>query len=157
MSLIIKRITADLGIQKLRYLVCDPAMKQKTGAGRGESIFETLLRRQLPMRAGDNDRFNGWMRVHELLRTNAQGQAWLTVSPACKYLIRTFPAMVQDRQDPEDIDTTKDDHAVDALRYFCMSRPSPTRVTTMPALPLNSWGWWEQYHMRQQRGKGVLA
>jgi len=157
MSLTIKRITAELGIRTLRYLVCDPAMKQKTGAGRGESIYETLLRRRLPMRGGDNDRFNGWMRVHELLRTDDQGHAWLTVSPACKYLIRTFPAMVQDRQDAEDIDTTKDDHAVDAVRYFCMSRPSPTRRLATQPPPPNSWGWWEQYHARQQSGKGVLA
>lgn len=124
----IKRITKSLHIERLRYLVCDPAMKAKTGAGRGESIFETLQRRGIPMRAGDNDRFNGWNRVHELLRLDADDQPWITVSPSCAYLIRTLPAQVQDVHDPEDIDSAKDDHAVDALRYGAMSRPSPTHV-----------------------------
>lgn len=152
----IKRITADLGIPKLRYLVCDPAMRQKTGAGRGESIYETLLRRGLPMRGGDNDRFNGWNRVHELLRLDANDQPWLTVSPDCKYLVRTLPAMVQDDHDPEDIDTAKDDHAVDALRYGAMSRPSPTRATAAPPPGEGTWGWWRQHH-EANRGTGVLA
>jgi hypothetical protein len=28
-----------------------------------------------------------------------------------------------DKNNPEDIDTTSEDHAYDALRYGCMSRP----------------------------------
>lgn len=140
-ALEIARITKSLGIERLRYLVCDPAMKQKTGAGRGESIYETLVRRKLPMRGGDNDRFNGWNRMHELLRLDADGEPWVTVSPECRYLTRTLPAMVQDDHDPEDIDTAKDDHAVDAFRYGAMSRPSPTRIVTeRPRPPAGSAG-----------------
>lgn len=156
-ALEITRITKSLGITNLRYVVCDPAMKQKTGAGRGESIFETLLRRGLRMRGGDNDRFNGWNRVHELLRLNDQGEPWLTVAPGCKYLIRTLPAMVQDEHDPEDIDSTKDDHAVDALRYGAMSRPSPTRFVKQETVEPNSIGWWKKYPTGKPRQAGVLA
>ena len=124
----IKKKTRELGIQKLRYLVCDPSMKAKTGHGRGESIMETLQRSGLPMRAGDNDRVNGWLRVHELLRGDVAGVPWLTVEPSCTYLIRSIPAQRSDRLNPDDIDTHGDDHAVDALRYGAMSRPSPTRL-----------------------------
>lgn len=125
----IRKITNDLGVKSLRYIASDPAMWQKTGAGRGESIAETLLRMRLPMRKSDNDRRNGWLRIHELLRDTSDGtRPWLTIDPACTYLIRTLPAMVQDDHDPEDIDTSKDDHACDALRYGAMSRPSPTRI-----------------------------
>lgn len=156
----LKKITADLGIKKLRYIACDPAMWQKTGAGKGESIAETLLRKGLPMRKSDNDRRNGWLRVHELLKVDPDGETqapWLTVAPECKYLIRTLPAMVQDDHDPEDIDTEKDDHAVDALRYGAMSRPSPTRaVKEEKPYPVGSWGWHIQsYH--KEKPKGVLA
>jgi hypothetical protein len=153
----ITRITKQLGIGRLRYLVCDPAMKQKTGAGRGEAIFETLLRKKLPMRAGDNDRFNGWLRVHELLRLDEQDRPWLTVSPACKYLIRTLPAMVQDDHDPEDIDSAKDDHAVDALRYGAMSRPSPTRFVVNTEPKPGTWGFETAWQDRQARRQGVLS
>jgi hypothetical protein len=153
----ITAITKTLGIKRLKYLVCDPAMKQKTGAGRGESIYETLSRRGLPMRAGDNDRFNGWNRVHELLRLNEQDEPWITVSPDCKYLIRTLPAMVQDDHDPEDIDSAKDDHAVDALRYGAMSRPSPTRFVKDESLKPNTIGWWKKYPTGRAQTTGVNA
>jgi hypothetical protein len=133
----IRTITADLGIQKLRYIAADPAMWQKTGAGKGEAIAETLLRMRLPMRKSDNDRFNGWLRIHELLK----GQ-WITVDGIqCPYLLRTLPAMVQDDHDPEDIDTTQEDHAVDALRYGAMSRPSPTRLVTNDQPGPGTWGY----------------
>lgn len=153
----ITRITKDLGIGKLRYLAADPAMWAKTGAGKGESIAETLLRRRLPMRKSDNDRFNGWNRVHEWLRLG-DGQPWLTVSPECTYLIRTLPAMVQDDHDPEDIDTTKDDHAVDALRYGLMSRPSPTRIVVDETPGPGTWGYETAWQDRQaQRDRMVIA
>lgn len=153
----IRRITATLGIERLRYVAGDPAMWAKTGAGKGESIAETLLRRGVPMRKSDNDRFNGWNRVHEWLRLPEDGQPWLTVAPACAYLIRTLPAMVQDDHDPEDVDTTKDDHAVDALRYGVMSRPHPSRPDRAPEPGPGTWGFETAYAESLTKGTGVLA
>lgn len=150
-------VTRDLGM-KLRYIAADPAMWAKTGAGRGESIAETLLRLRLPMRKSDNDRFNGWLRVHELLRAMPSGhRPWLTVEPDCKYLIRTLPAMVQDKDHPDDLDSSKDDHAVDALRYGAMSRPSPSRITGPPAPGPGTWGFETAWQDAQAKGSGVLA
>ena len=148
--------TKALGCARMRYIACDPAMWQKTGAGRGESIAETLQRLQLPVRKSDNDRFLGWLRVHELLRDHPDGNGpYLTVDPGCTYLIRTLPAMVQDKHDPEDLDSAKDDHAVDALRYGAMSRPSPTRERP-PAKPgPGTWGYATAAHAQQS--DGVLA
>ena len=128
--------TQELGIPRLRYIACDPSMKAKTGHGRGESIMETLQRLRLPMRASDNDRVNGWTRLHELFRPDAAGIPWLTVSPACRYGRRTIPAMIMAKTDAEDLDTTKDDHWVDAARYGAASRPSPTRLTVAPTRPV---------------------
>jgi hypothetical protein len=79
------------------------------------------------------------------------------VSPDCKYLIRTLPAMVQDDHDPEDIDSSKDDHAVDALRYGAMSRPSPTRFVKDETLTPNSIGWWKKYPTGKPEPRGVLV
>jgi len=154
----IRDVNAALGIRKsLRYIACDPAMWQKTGAGKGEAIAETLLRMQLPVRKSDNDRFNGWLRVHEVLRAKDEGAPWLTIDPGCRYLIRTLPAMVQDKNDPDDLDSSKDDHAVDALRYGAMSRPRPTVFVEKKELVPNSLPWLRQQHERAQRGSGVLA
>lgn len=152
----VKDITKELGIPRLRYLACDPAMWQKTGAGKGESIAETLIRRGLPARKSDNDRFNGWLRVHEFLRVNEDDRPWLTIDPVCRYLLRTLPTQVSDDHDPDDLDSSKDDHAVDALRYGAMSRPAPTRIVKDESYPVGSWGWHVQaYH--QPEPKGVLA
>lgn len=149
--------TKRLGVS-LSYIACDPAMFQRTGQGpRGESIAETLLRMRLPMRRADHNRFLGWMRVHEGLRPHSDGQGpHLTVDPSCTYGLRTLPALVQDPHNPDDVDTTKDDHWADALRYAMMSRPSPKPAGTPDPPPPNSWGWWESYHRAQER-QGVLA
>jgi phage terminase large subunit len=130
-------INRELGVQP-RSVVADPSMWAKTGAGRGEAIAETLQRLRVPMRRGDNDRVNGWQRCHELLRLDAFGVPWLTVSGRCAYLVRSLPAQMSDRLHPDDVDTKGDDHAVDALRYGAMSRPSPTRLLTQ-AKKLHPW------------------
>ena len=153
----IRAETTRLGV-KLSYIACDPAMFQRTGQGpRGESIAETLLRMRLPMRRADHNRFLGWMRLHEVLRPHADGHGpMLTVDPRCAYGIRTLPALVQDPHNPDDVDTTKDDHWADALRYAIMSRPSAPATLGPDAPPPNSWGWWESYHRAQER-RGALA
>ena len=136
----IRGVLRDLKVRHLRYVTADPAMWQKTGAGKGESIAETLARadrfgRGLPMRKGDNDRFNGWQRLHEFLRDDGSGRPYLTIDPGCKYWWRSVPALVQDASDPDDVDTTGDDHAGDGTRYWAMSRPSPTRLRSEWPIP----------------------
>lgn len=117
----------DLGIQTVRYVAADPSMWAKTGHGRGESIAETHLRCRMPMRKGDNDRKNGWQRCHELLKIAPDGRPWVTVDASCAYGIRSIPAQMSDKKDPDDINTNGDDHWVDSFRYGGMSRPRPTR------------------------------
>ena len=47
----------------------------------------------------------------------------------CRHLIRTLPMMQHDAYNPEDLDSAAEDHAVDELRYSCMSRPFGSRIT----------------------------
>jgi hypothetical protein len=156
----IQKITRELGVE-LRYVAADPAMWAKTGAGKGESIAETLRRFGLPMRKSDNDRFNGWMRVHEMLRPMNDERPWLTVEPTCKYLIRTIPEAVCDDVKPEDVDTECDDHALDALRYGAMSRPPMWTARAGESVkvppPPGSWGWWRRFHARQGERRSAIA
>ena len=42
----------------------------------------------------------------------------------CRNLIRTLGSLPTDSKNPEDVDTNAEDHAYDALRYGCMSRPT---------------------------------
>lgn len=152
----IKERTKMLGL-KLEYLVADPACWQHTGAERGEAIAESMQRVGLPMRKGDNDRKNGWQRVHELLRPAPDGRPWLSVEtdPHCRYLRRTIASAVSAKNDADDVDTKGDDHALDALRYGAMSRPPLGRAIVREAERKEwSFGWLKATGSRPQ---GPLA
>ena len=123
-----KLIADTCGGARLRYIVADPSMWARTGAGRGESIAETLQRCKLPMRRGDNTRgANGWQQAHDLLRIAPDGRPWVSINPRCRYFLRTVPMIGQSPHDPDDVNTDGEDHACDDYRYFANSRPSPTR------------------------------
>jgi hypothetical protein len=126
-----------LGLKRPIPLYGDPAMQAKTGQRNihGASISEALGCGYVP---ADNDRFNGWARCHQILRDDLQGKPWLTVSPDCRYLVRSIPAAKSDKKDLDDVDTTMDDHALDAWRYGAMSRPAPHLVRTAPTIPPGS-------------------
>ncbi len=74
------------------------------------------------------------------------------------YSIRSIPALLSDKNNPEDVDSALDDHAADTDRYFVMSRPafSVPKEQDKP-LPVNSWGWWRGYHEKLEKPTGVLA
>lgn len=150
------RINAQLGLSHLIAVVGDPSMWAKTGHGSGESIAETLLRYRLPMVKGDNDRKNGWQRCHELLRPAPDGYPWVTIDVTCSYGIRTLPAQLCDPHDADDIDTTGDDHWVDAFRYGAMSR-FVTKARSRALVVHKPWtyGWLKQQGLT--RHHGVLA
>jgi len=152
-----RELCRQLGAEP-QYVACDPSIFNKTGAGKGESIAETLRRFGMPVRKSDNDRVLGWARVQAFLREAPSGRPWVTVHPTCAYGRRTMPAQVQDKHNPDDLDTNKDDHWADAFRYLLMSRLAPwtkPRQTEAPP-PVNSWGWWRQWHARQAKPQGVL-
>lgn len=122
--------------------VGDPAMGIRQ-AESGEDIFELLLKGsggQLAVRASKNERINGWMRVRQWLRPLPNGHAGLVISPDCEYLARTLPQLMQDQARLEDVDTTGEDHAADALRYLVMSRPTPLLSHTPLVYPAGSAG-----------------
>ncbi len=134
----IRRIDHELGATQIRATIADPALFNK-GQETGESIAETFLRNRIILTRGDNNRIQGWARLREFLRPAPDGVPWLTIAPRCAYLKRTLPALMQDKNNPEDVDTRQDDHGADAVRYFVRSRPAPTRYAR-PELPKDSVG-----------------
>jgi hypothetical protein len=61
---------------------------------------------------GPRSRVTGAQLIVEMLRTGK-----LKVFSSCKHWIRTVPALMPDDQDPEDVDTSQEDHAWDDTRY----------------------------------------
>jgi hypothetical protein len=102
--------------------VLDPSAFARDG---GPSIAERM---DLNWRRADNARvarggaMGGWDQVRERLKGDENG-AQLLIFSTCSHLIRTLPALQHDAHKAEDVDTNGEDHAPDALRYGCMSRP----------------------------------
>ena len=113
--------------------VADPAIWDSS---RGESIAETAARYGIYFTPGDNRRIPGWMQVHYRLRFDENGYPGMYVFDTCKTFIRTMPLMEFSQRDPEDLDTTREDHCPDEVRYLCMSRPITPKAPKPDRLPL---------------------
>jgi hypothetical protein len=117
--------------QKMAYGILDPSAFAVIS---GPSIAETLARHGAPFRRADNTRkstdkrMGGWDQVRNRLKGDKDGNPMLFVFATGRHLIRTLPMMQHDPYNPEDLDTEAEDHAVDELRYACMSRPFGVRT-----------------------------
>ena len=106
--------------------VADPSIWD---ASKGESVADTAARYGIYFTPGDNARIPGWMQVHNRLKFDENGYARMYIFENCKTFIRTIPLMMYSKTNPEDLDTSLEDHCADEVRYMCMSRP------VEPALP----------------------
>lgn len=113
--------------------VADPAIWD---ASRGESIADTAARYGIYFSKGDNQRVAGWMQVHYRFQFDENGYPRMYIFNNCKAAIRTIPLMMFSETHPEDIDTKLEDHAVDEIRYMCMSRPIAPLVPVKRNLPV---------------------
>lgn len=123
--------------EAITYSVLDPACFKFDG---GPTIAETFALNGVTCRPADNARIaqrgaiGGWDQVRARLVGDNDGRPMLLIFNTCTHLIRTLPALQHDQDKPEDVDTDGEDHAPDALRYGCMSRPWIRTVET-PAPP----------------------
>ena len=108
--------------------VADPAIWD---ASRGESVAETAARCGVYFVPGDHKRIPGWMQCHYRLQFDDEGRARMYVFDNCKAFIRTIPLLQFSKTEPEDLDTSQEDHVADEWRYLCMARP----VTPLRELP----------------------
>lgn len=127
-------LVAD-GIQRvidgdtLQFIAADPSIFKKDG---GPSIAETFASRGVLCRRADNSRKPGWDRVRQHLngwlgperhRPVGHYDPLLYIFDNCPDTIRTLESVPADSDDPDDVDTEAEDHAVDDVRYGVMSRP----------------------------------
>ncbi len=69
-------------------------------------------------------RVSGKNEIHRRLQIDEfTGKPRMVIFNNCTNLIAQLPALPIDKSNPEDIDTTAEDHLYDALRYGIMSRP----------------------------------
>ena len=134
-----KKVTADTFAKKVLELERDEyvsygVLDASTWARRGDigpSIAETMIQNGCRWRPSDRSpksRINGKLEVHKRLKLNLNKEPGIRIFSNCVNLIKTMSVLPTDKNNPEDVDTKAEDHAYDALRYGCMSRPINPKV-----------------------------
>lgn len=106
--------------------IADPAIWDES-RGKAGTIINLFEEQGVFFEKGDHKRIPGKMQVHHRLAFDENGYPMLYVFDTCREFLRTFPALVYDKNIPEDIDTNCEDHDYDAMRYFLMRNPIPSR------------------------------
>ena len=112
-------------------------------------------------RKAPNARIPGWSNVHSYLAMrddlgpDEEPRPYLRVFRDCKYVIEQLAEVPIAPHDPEDIDTTSDDHGADSVRYLLQGRPiravKKKRLEQMPGSILEAK---IQSHMERLRKRG---
>lgn len=104
-------------------MVADPSIWTKIKKTESDqSMAEIFAAVGWNMIKGKNDRISGLARVHDYLKGIASdGKPLMLVFENCYAFIRTMPVLVVDEKNPEDLDTTGEDHVYDEVRYAVMS------------------------------------
>ena len=95
----------------------DIGLGDESGRGGRAEIMNRLGCRWRPSAKGAGSRVQGVSAVHQRLALKSDGYGGLIICRNARNLIRTLPAMVYDRTNPEDIDPSCEEHAVKALMY----------------------------------------
>jgi len=133
-----KGLTADIFAQRVRQMeigenISYGVMDSSVWARRGDTgppVPEVMKNNGCSWRPSDRSpgsRKANKMELHRRLRIfedmHGNPSAKLKIFNTCRNLLRTLPMLPLDDNDPEDVDTRSEDHAYDALRYGCASRP----------------------------------
>lgn len=134
--------------EKIRMRIADPSIWHprpafRKGEATGATILEDMQREGVFFIKADNDRIHGKMQVHKRLKLNdeidketGEVESETPLFQAfnnCGGFWRTLPLLVADPSNPEDVDSSQEDHAYDCFRYMCMARPiMPKKVERIP-------------------------
>ncbi|MBK8113320.1 MAG: hypothetical protein IPK44_01730 [Candidatus Accumulibacter sp.] len=119
--------------EKIDYTLADPSMwTKKSHEDSTFSTYDEYLAEGVYLQKADNERLTGKRKMSTMLEMGDDGagsspRPMLQVFETCVNLIRTLPALPYDKVNVEDVDSSAEDHAYDALRYG-LSRVNPRPV-----------------------------
>lgn len=102
----------------------------------GPAIIESAENHQIYFEKSDKTRIPGWMQLHYRFAFDETGRPMMQFFNTCRHAIRTIPLLQYSQTQPEDLDTTGEDHFADSCRYFCMMRPITARRLLSEQKPL---------------------
>lgn len=86
-----------------------------------------------PVDKGPGSRVNGARMFRERMKNSNQTpmtEAGIFFFKYCLQMIRCLPQLPKDRTDPDDVDTSAEDHNYDAARYRIQWQPTPLQIGT---------------------------
>lgn len=123
--------------EPVRYYFADPSMWAKKSQTVITSTADIYANEGVRITPADNDRLGGKRKIDRLLMPLPDARPGLVVFSSCKNLLRTFPLLAYDSLRPEDVDTTQEDHAYDALRYSQSNTASASAAKPKPRAAVN--------------------
>lgn len=93
-------------------------------SGQNDTLIQQLREYRLYMTRPKKDRISGWVRLKSMMAAaqEADGDSpSLYISERCRLTLETMPLLPRDDVRIEDVDTSANDHAADALRYLVNS------------------------------------
>ncbi len=116
-----------------QFNYADPALWQtKNRKGTWYSAADEWRDNGIHLTRADNDRINGKRKVDSILSIRPDGLPGVQIFSTCTKLIEQLGTLARSKINPEDVDTTAEDHAYDAFRY---GQTNTTRVQTQPTAP----------------------
>lgn len=123
LALRIKELTTP--IEWNPYIVWDPAVVNKKNEITESTLQEEFNTVWLAVSPANNNRLSWWLHMRQALQwfqdpNTKLVDSVLKITTNCANLIRTISLQLHDERNVEDLDTSLEDHAVDALRYGLM-------------------------------------
>lgn len=103
--------------EEILVTFCDPAMARQYENDPSTNAIDEYAKYGVYLTPGSRQRVAGKMKIDNLLEDRPDGLPGLIIAPSCENIIGQLDTLVSDPQNPEDVDTTEEDHAYDALRY----------------------------------------
>ena len=103
--------------EEMLVTFCDPAMARQYENDPSTNAIDEYAKYGLVLTPGSRQRVAGKMKIDNLLEDRPDGLPGIVIAPGCEHLIGQLDTLVSDSVNPEDVDTTEEDHAYDALRY----------------------------------------
>lgn len=105
--------------EKIFIHYADPALWEKKN--RNDEVFSTADEYKaegIILTKADNDRLSGKRKINNLLADLPDGMPGLVIFDTVEDLIEEMSNLASDPNNPEDVDTSQDDHLYDTLRYL---------------------------------------
>ena len=98
------------------------------GGGQGKPTSEVFSERGLYLTKGDATRHLKIRQFRERLKIIPGERPMIQIYSTCEQFIRTIPMIQTDSKNPEEIDSTGEDHIFDETCHICMARPMNLQI-----------------------------